>query len=60
MLCQNTTKAARSKITKKPLRNTKANVPVGTLIPSHCAYFIFFYAHSSLLHEYFSRLALVH
>lgn len=42
MLCQNTTKAARSKITKKPLRNTKANVPVGTLIPSHCAYFIFF------------------
>lgn len=27
---------------KKPLRNTKVNVPLGTLILTHSAYFIFF------------------
>lgn len=45
---------------KKTLRNTKVNVPLGTLILTHSAYFIFFYSHFSLLHEYFSRLVLVH
>lgn len=27
---------------EKNLRNTKVNVPLGTLILTHCAYFIFF------------------
>lgn len=56
MLRQNTIKVVRL----KNLRNTKVNVPLGTLILTHYTYFTFFYSHFSLLREYFSRLVLVH
>jgi len=39
MLRQNTIKVARL----KNLRNTEVNVPLGTLIPTHCTYFLFFF-----------------